>query len=88
MVSKQTGLDSPGAKRPKHANRDGPIGGGLVVLPPIRRPMSPERREQAIEALVQLLLAQIEREAARRAGVSHPRAKVSRCNKVPEVSNQ
>jgi hypothetical protein len=37
---------------------------GVVVRRPIVKPASPERREQAIEALAQLLVAWLERRAS------------------------
>lgn len=50
--------------------------GDIVVLPPIREPMSPEEEDRIIEILGELLRAHTEREAARRAGVSGVRARV------------
>lgn len=48
---------------------------GIRVFPPVKRPMSEEQQQEALEALRQLLLEHLERKAQRRS-VSQVRANV------------
>lgn len=59
----------------------------IQIRGPIIRAVSPERRERIVAALTQILLADLEREAAEQAGLSQPRGNVSaRLNEEAKAS--
>lgn len=48
-----------------------------VILPPVRRAMTPEEREQAVAALAKLVASYLENEIEEQWGVSAPRSILS-----------
>lgn len=64
------------ARRESHALPRTSDADDIGLMPPIRRPMTPEARDRVIRALARLVAAHLEREATRQGSLSPSRGTV------------